>query len=166
MKGTMPMRQRYQNAARLLESMERTHLMWRRLAPPPPLSRGDFALLTFLHTLEQQGKPAATVGMLAREMKQSPPGISQKVSWLEKQGYLQRHPDEEDRRLTYVELTARGRAVASETLQGLMATLENALEGLGPGKAQTLLGLMEQLTHGLDRVDPACPGQKGEGKSC
>lgn len=138
-------------SVQLFTEMDRLRRMWEGFQPTAPMRRSEvFVLGTMAHLAAQGGGPI-TVGRLARQMHQSMPGISQKVSVLEKQGYLVRVGDETDRRVVTVELTDLGRETARGEMMSMMARVDAALASLGPVKTKKLLGLMRQLSDALAR---------------
>lgn len=142
-------------AAQLFNEMDRLRRVWEGYQPTVPMRRSEiFVLGTMAHLAAQSDEPI-TVGRLARQMHQSMPGISQKVSMLEKQGHLVRVGDATDRRVVTVELTDKGRATARGEMMSMMARVDAALACLGPDKTKKLLSLMHQLSDALAKEAPA-----------
>ncbi len=141
----------YAHAQQLFEAMNRMRMVWAQLQPVG-LRRSEIGALGAVAHLEKMGAEAVTISSLAREMGQSVPGVSQKVSELEKQGYVRRVADEKDRRVVTVELTDEGRQVAEESLRDFLVRIEQALDRMGEEKSQTLFNLMQQLTETLETM--------------
>lgn len=136
-------------AIQLFTEMDRLRRIWENVQPKAPMRRSEmFVLGTMAHLTAQQKTPV-TVGQLARQMHQSMPGISQKVSVLEKQGYLIRVGDESDRRVVTVELTKLGLDTARDEMVSMVAHVEKALGRFGPEKTKELLSLMHELSDAL-----------------
>jgi len=82
---------------------------------------------------------------VAVALAQHPAGLSRLVDDLEKQGYVARCRDHEDRRRVYVEATARGhrryRSILPEVLQGV----DQALEPLSEDERRRLRDLLRKV---------------------
>lgn len=152
-----PLRQEYRHAAAFFDEMDRLRRIWERFQPPPPLRRGDMGLLSALTRMEATGKRQVTVGQLARQTHQSPPSISQKVSELERQGYLARKADPADRRAVFIRLTAKGRTTAEAALRDMLSRMEQLLETLGEKDTDQLLQLMGRLGDTIEQVARETP---------
>ena len=112
----------FRQARQLFEIMNRMRGVWGRLRPVG-MRPSELSTLVALARLEETGHGPVTIGTLAKEMGQSLPGVSQKVSELEKQGCLKRVTDERDRRVVTVGLTAPGRKVAGDALRSYLEKL-------------------------------------------
>lgn len=141
-------------ALQLFNEMDRLRRSWEVFQPSAPLRRSEIFVLGTMAHLAAHGDEPITVGRLARQMHQSMPGISQKVSVLEKQGYLIREGGESDRRVVTVELTPLGLDTARREMMGMVGKVENALAVLGPGQTQELLALMHKLSDALAEEAP------------
>lgn len=143
----------YADAALLLEEMDRLRRVWAGVRPVPPVTRAELNTLGIINHLLKQGVTPITVGQLAKHMGQSMPGVSQKVSVLEKQGYLKRVSSKDDRRVVTVELTEKGRYVSLHTMEEFLSRMEEALHLLGKEKTNTLVGLMGELSTAIETVN-------------
>lgn len=165
-----PVWEEYTRASALFTEMHRLHRAWMVLQPATPLKRSDMMLMGRLADMEQGGKGPATTSQLARMMRMTPPGISQKVNWLEEEGLVVRRPDKNDRRITYVELTEKGRGQAAEGLRQLLGGMNQALDALGEGKTLQLIALMKELGDEIERVQqhngPENKNAKGAEEEC
>lgn len=150
---------KYERAARLMSSVDRLRRVWMGACPPVPMKRGDMMLLGRLIELENQGKPPLSLGQLAKMMHQSPPGITQKVNALEEQGLVQRVPGKNDRRVSCIQLTDKGRKTGKQALKQFLSSMEAALDRMGKEKAEALLSLLEDLGGALEETE----NEKGEG---
>ncbi len=139
-------------AVQLFGEIDRVRRTWESYQPAPPLRRSEMFVLGLMADLAANGQKSITMGQLARHMRQSMPGISQKVSVLEKQGYVLRVGDETDRRVVTIELTEKGEQVARQELQAFVGRMEQALQDLGPKKMEQLLDLMRQLSDRLEQT--------------
>lgn len=142
----------YQRAARVFAQMHRMRRMWQMFAPAPPLNRGDLIFLGAIAHHSEGGKRQVTVSSLAREVKQSPSAISQKLRVLEKQGYVRRKENPADRRVARIVLTPKGAETAQASLNEFLGRLELALDEIGAENVDTLLRLLELFTTQLNKA--------------
>lgn len=147
----------YAHAQQLFEAMNRMRAVWGQLQPVG-MRRSEIGVLGAVDHLEKSGAKAVSISSLAREMGQSVPGVSQKVSELEKQGYLRRLADKKDRRVVTVALTPKGRKVAEACLRDFLLRIEEALARMGEEKSGALFALMQQLTEALETIAPEKKG--------
>ena len=90
---------------------------------------------------------ALTLTALAGAMHQSLPALSQRVSALEAQGYVERVPDPDDRRVIGVCVTPEGR-----TVMEVASILSQSIDYLGPQNFETLLHLLGELAIALEQA--------------
>ena len=87
-----------------------------------------------------------TINELARRMMIKPPSLVAVVDALEREGYLQRKADPNDRRRTPLQITARGASLLKKVpLCADTDALSVALGQLGERKAEQLARLLEEL---------------------
>ena len=87
-----------------------------------------------------------------RWLMQSLPGISQRITALEKLGYVERVANPHDRRVSAVQLTPVGTQLLEEACACVKQKLDAALETMGREKLDTLLFLLEDLTCALENM--------------
>lgn len=95
---------------------------------------------------------AAPVGALVRQLGVSKQATSQLVDTLVLRGYLERRPDEEDRRRLTVELTDRGRGAAAAVREGVAAVDEELERRVSPAE---LAGLRAGLIALIEIAEEA-----------
>ena len=102
--------------------------------------------ITALSTIERHGP--MTLGALAEHERVAPPSITKAVAKLEAGGYVRRVADDTDRRVTRVELTAKGEALLDESRKRKDAWLAARLQQLSTDDRERLaaaLGVLEDL---------------------
>ena len=140
---------------RLFTAVNRVRRAWRSLAPSKEISKAQFAtLMTIAHggRPPHEGQETNQPMPLANLQEQSLPGISQRVSALEKLGYLERVANPNDRRVCAVQLTPEGSKLLEEACARVKEKLDAALETMGREKLDTLLFLLEDLTCALEHI--------------
>lgn len=118
------------------------HPLLRRLANERTLSAGKIGVLRHL---AHRGR--ATTSELATAVRVSPQGISLAARELERLGFVVRVPDEEDRRRTWIEITATGsQRLAEETMAGQLWLGQAIMERLTLEEQKTLETVIPILT--------------------
>lgn len=151
-------------ALQLLDAMRRLQTVWVRMHPKPPLRRSDLILLVTVQNLagkgpgphKPKGEEAVSMGALARALKQTPPGISQKVGEMEKQGYLKRTVSLKDRRNFYVELTPKGEDICEKTLMAFIVQIEAATGKLGEEQTNQFISLLNAAIAAFEGTLEEC----------
>jgi DNA-binding MarR family transcriptional regulator len=111
------------NATRTLEETGDSMLSWQLLS-----------------LLVRGGKQTQTEVSVA--LAQHPAGVSRLLDDLEKQGYVARRRDPEDRRRVYVEATPRGQRRFRVALPTVLRGVEKAFEPLSQAERRALRGLL------------------------
>ena len=106
------------------------------------LGLSDFAVLEIL--LHKGPLPVNTIG---RSVMLTSGSISAAVDRLEKKQFLARQACPKDRRVTYVALTAPGRALIRRVFKTHAARLETVFEPLSTGERAALAVLLKKLGH-------------------
>lgn len=122
-----------------LESAVRTSLSKRGI------SEGRLRILGILLDRPE----AATHSELADESGVTKGTITGLVDGLERDGYVQRLPDEQDRRVTRIQLTPAGQAYLDEILPGHLSRLARLMAGLTPAEQRMLVELLRKVHAGL-----------------
>ena len=110
-----------------------------------PFPRPMFARDKVLLILEEDGGSAKAKD-LAKELEVSPAAVSDFVSRLEKDGYVERKVDDKDKRATQISLTELGSARAAELADEKNERFEKTFKALTVKERAQLLKLLEKLT--------------------
>ena len=97
--------------------------------------------------------PGVKISELSRCSSISMPGVSQTISSLVKQGYVKRITTESDRRLVYVNLTAKGTALETKISHSNFQIYDEAADILGLEDTQSLIRLLEKLSTAFDAME-------------
>lgn len=104
-----------------------------------------------LRILRGHGKPLASLD-IARQMIQAVPAITRVIDQMEAARLIRRRRCDEDRRVVYVEITARGSSVL-EKLDGPVLELHGRLlSGLTVGDVKQLSALLEKARGQLESL--------------
>ncbi|MGP1614700.1 MAG: MarR family winged helix-turn-helix transcriptional regulator [Pollutimonas bauzanensis] len=101
----------------------------------------------------------ASQKQLALALRMDPAALTRQIQVIENKGWVERHNDASDNRLTNVALTAQGRKVVEQTLPRRTAFIERALGDLSPRDMQalgTMLSVLEQRLR-QEAASPARP---------
>jgi DNA-binding MarR family transcriptional regulator len=109
------------------------------------IPRPAFARDRILEALEDCGG-SAKAKELAKELEVSPAAISDFVSRLENDGYVERKVDENDKRATKVSLTELGTARAAELIDDKKERYDKIFKALTEKERAQLLKLLEKIT--------------------
>ncbi len=107
--------------------------------------------------LDQCGE--ASQKQLAHVLRIDPAALTRQIKVIENKGWIERHNDAQDNRLTNVALTAAGKQVVERAMPRRAAFIERALCDLSPGDMQALGAMLNTLEQRLRQettspVDP------------
>lgn len=133
------------------KAMDRVRRLWFSFVPCEELSKSLFGVLMSVRhaCMQTPDQPGAKLTDLAPIMRQSLPGVSQKVSALERDGMLVRIADPDDRRISYIALSEKGERLAKLARIRFDERIQATLERLGPQKTIQLLELLDDLADAL-----------------
>ncbi|MGB6105111.1 MAG: MarR family winged helix-turn-helix transcriptional regulator [Pusillimonas sp.] len=103
---------------------------------------------------------------LARDLPMDPAALTRQIKAIEHQGWVERHSDINDNRLTNVALTEAGRKVVDATLPRRTAFIEKAFGDLSHEQIRALGVLLQTLEQGLrqDGIESSAgPAGLGDG---
>ncbi|MFF5565401.1 MarR family winged helix-turn-helix transcriptional regulator [Streptomyces sp. NPDC012623] len=114
------------------------------------LTRPEFDILGTLRRTDRELTP----GRIARETFASGAAVTKRLRRLESDSLIVRRPDDRDRRVSHLSLTAEGRALLDRLLPAQLAYEAALLEGLGASS-------QEQLADGLGELLVLLEGRLG-----
>ncbi len=92
---------------------------------------------------------------LAQLLEVEPMTLCRHVDRMETAGFVERRPDESDRRVRRLFTTAESRALIGPMRAHAESVYEIALAGLSSAERQTVLRLLEKIVANLSTVQPA-----------
>jgi|WetSurMetagenome_2_1015567.scaffolds.fasta_scaffold04803_4 MarR family transcriptional regulator, 2-MHQ and catechol-resistance regulon repressor len=122
----------------------------RRGKLPPHL----FGTLLCLHFHGRQKMSA-----ISDRLGLSKPLVTQHVNRLVAEGYFRRFPDPADRRIIYIDITAKGAKYAGAVSTFFQGKGEKALSSLSANELSRFVESLETIHEILSRID--CPEKKG-----
>jgi MarR family transcriptional regulator, 2-MHQ and catechol-resistance regulon repressor len=105
-------------------------------------SYARFGLLRAIYFSEEGRLPHHEI---SRHMRASTANISKLVTRLENEGLVRRVPNEPDRRISWVELTETGQAIAERVMPANAEFFSEVVQGLEPDERKTLISLLEKF---------------------
>ena len=115
------------------------------------LNSNSFNLLANLR-YSDTGRLNATE--IAHRLVTKPRNVTPLLDRLESQEMVRRCPSPDDRRVSFIELTARGEAVLEELLPALFKTVDGATSELTDEEKQACIGALNSIRGGL-AAEPA-----------
>lgn len=152
-------RSEYELGALFLEEVTQFRKTWSTFHPVLPVSHSELSMLGIVAQLSEKDAQPVTVSRIAELMKQSRPGVSQKLSLLEQEGLVKRVEDKEDRRIDHIVLTPEGEKFAQTAFREFLGRVEDALHVMGEDNARQFLTLLEDLRIALEQT-----GKEPKGK--
>lgn len=109
------------------------------------ISRTDFFVMCTIMDKGENGQ--ITISELASRAKMLPSAISRTLKGLEERGYVERNINKNDRRNTYVELTAEGERLTEEARQ-IMADFGKSVMAQVDGEdMKRLISYLDNIYH-------------------
>lgn len=112
------------------------------IGTPFSLRRVDFAILALLSS-----NARVTLTNLCRELRSSTPRLSLVMDRLVKRGLVQRIPNDQDRRVQFLVLTAEGVAITEKALAAASRMEAELMGRLSPAERATLFRLLTRLSE-------------------
>src|SRR5690606_13729068 len=103
-----------------------------------------------LLTLYQSGERSQKA--LAWALLIDPAALTRQIKAIEREGWVERHSDAKDNRLTNVALTAAGRGIVDAALPRRAAFIERAFGDLSHEQMGVLSTMLQTLEHGLQQA--------------
>lgn len=91
----------------------------------------------------------ATTGELSEYTLSDKASVSRTVALLEKQGYIKRKPDKNDKRVVHIELTVKGKLQATKVRQIRSALGKKMDESLSAEERKQLVSLIQKTIENL-----------------
>ena len=117
------------------------------------ISLGEFDVLAALRRNGHDAELTPTV--LAKVAMLSPSGMTNRLDRLEEAGYLTRRPDPDDRRVSLVSLTPKGRKLADQAIAAIAAAENEAFGTLSTAELDRLDRTLDRL---ISRLAPPAAG--------
>jgi DNA-binding MarR family transcriptional regulator len=96
----------------------------------------------------------APIGALATTLRCDQSNVTRLVDRAAKRGLLRRRGDQEDGRVTVVELSPKGRTLAEQFISALESQLDELLAAWPDRRQQDVIGALNQISDALDTATP------------
>ncbi len=134
---------------------ENIHLLQKRLfkgnGSNPVENVTDFELFYSIGAIFSQQSGSLTMGELSQELNVPLSTATRIADWLVSNGYIQRLPDPDDRRVVRVALTNAGNAMYREIDNFFMARIEQLLQNFTPEERTTFIALVQKIIHTMEQ---------------
>ncbi|MFV0351062.1 MAG: MarR family winged helix-turn-helix transcriptional regulator [Oscillospiraceae bacterium] len=134
----------------LMSEIRRLQKSWTGMHPKPPITRGDLSMMHTIARLSVKGRP--TIGEIAKATNQSVPGVSRRVAELEKTGFVKRYADEKDRRVSYIQISEKGKKKGEAAFEMVKANLQLALKEIGTERAEEMIKMLHEFGIALENA--------------
>lgn len=123
------------------------------------LTKGEFFALEVLssHRTRHPCAKGMYVSLLVEFMHVSGPAVSRMLRLLEEKGYIERNVDTQDRRNTYITMTAEGVQAWQQAQEGMNQFMHGLLDNMGQENMMMLISLWNRF------IDAANDMKKKEG---
>ncbi len=144
----------------LMQAVDRLRRAWKNIQVDVPVNKSQFFTMIVLRNKGMRIVPknsadpyeAMTLTGLAREMEQSTPAVCQKITQLEEMGYVQRIPDQVDKRTVWVKLTPAGLQLVETGKADLAQKLEEVAVVLGSEVTNRLVADFNSLSEAVTQT--------------
>ena len=109
------------------------------------LTRSEQELLMILALTLNEDKKAITVTEISNLLQIQPAGVTHLINPLEKEGYIERLPAANDRRIVLIGLTENGRQKANGFMEEVQEQLVGLINHLGEEDSKKLIDLMSRM---------------------
>jgi DNA-binding MarR family transcriptional regulator len=124
------------------------------------LTGSEKALLLMLGMSEDEERIGLTASSLSNLLRITPAGVTHLLNPLEEHGYIERRPDQNDRRIVRIGLTRKGERAAGELAFDAQNQLVGLVQHLGSRDSRHLINL---LTRSVEYFEAASGNQHSHG---
>ena len=133
-------------ARKLLDVLVRFRRHGWQQAPLGGLTRGEVGTLFHIWKAGEDDEAGAKVSDISTLMNVAPPSVTQQLNGLEKQGYIERKMDSEDRRVVRVSLTSKGQIMLKEASDDFLTSITGLVNYLGEQDSLVLADLLVRVS--------------------
>jgi DNA-binding MarR family transcriptional regulator len=116
-----------------------------------PKTPARFAVLRALYFAEEE---RLAQHQIRNDMRVTSANVTRLIHGLEREGLVTRTPDTRDKRVTYVQLTALGRRVASEMIPAMASFMEQLLAGFSKQDKELFNDFLARFYHNAQTSYP------------
>jgi DNA-binding MarR family transcriptional regulator len=152
--------QKKEMAQKLFNSFDRfSKLNWNQ-SPIPELKRSEvFTLFSIKRAIDEKNSKIK-VSDISKMLDVAPPTVTQLITGLEKNGYVERKLNREDRRAVIIELTEKGDEAINKAFNEFFKYFQGLVECLGCDKSNELAELLNMVFNYFNNLNT----DNGEGK--
>ena len=134
----------YTNIDHLIALMFATsRLIREHMKSPKHADSSTFLRMGTLHYISEKGRP--TMREVSRFLCITPPSVTPLINGLIQLGMITRVPDDSDRRVIRLAITAKGKRTLEKVIKDMSLRLRQVLEKLGPSDIKHLTTIMQKL---------------------
>lgn len=136
-----------QTIQEFIQTLERfAGVAWEQ-TPHKDLKPSECRLLGKLYVCLEAGEETIRVSDLSDRLDITPAAVTHLVNPLEANGYIERQPDSNDRRVVLIVLTAKGEKFGKTLITETRQRVRNLVEHLGKEDSITFIRLMDSIIN-------------------
>jgi DNA-binding MarR family transcriptional regulator len=137
----------------LINTFEKfTKADWHR-QPIFGIKRSEMKVLLQIKDISLHGEQRVTTTEISKSLMVTSPTVTQMIKSLHQNGFVERSVDTHDRRVTDIQLTAKGEEVVQLARKRRIALYTGLIETLGKKKKEQLISLLDEVYDYLDKVN-------------
>lgn len=115
------------------------------------------------NAMELPQDPPPTITLIAQSMNSTRQNAAKMLETLEREGYVETEPGQQDRRSRSVRITQQGFQSMKETTENAQDFLERLYEGIGREDREIAGKVLIQMVHNLDKMQQEDRPESAEG---
>jgi DNA-binding MarR family transcriptional regulator len=135
--------------------MNKIKLIHARTKDDLEIPQAEFVALTAIQIrskVDENGKGmAASTSDVANYMGATMPALSKTIRNLSMKGYVKQVQNPNDRRVTQLALTEKGKKIVDDVFDKRQIALKKTLESFGPEKTKELIGLLNEFVTAMEK---------------
>lgn len=135
--------------------MNKVKLIHARTKDDLEIPQAEFVALTAIQIrskVDENGKGmAASTSDVANYMGATMPALSKTIRNLSMKGYVKQVQNPNDRRVTQLALTEKGKKIVDDVFDKRQIALKKTLESFGPEKTKELIGLLNEFVTAMEK---------------
>jgi DNA-binding MarR family transcriptional regulator len=117
------------------------------------IKRSEMKVLLRIKDISLHGEQRVTTTEISKSLMVTSPTVTQMIKSLHQNGYVERSVDIHDRRVTDIQLTAKGEEIVQLARKRRIDLYTGLIETLGQKKKDQLISLLDEVYDYLDKLN-------------